>query len=106
MDNSTVSRGTGPSGITHGSVQVLAYLNETEAVCSEVARETGLAKSSAYRCLIELEEAGILTATATRREKNRPVVQYRLDDEDLGASARLVVDRFVSPGSTSGIAGN
>lgn len=95
MDNTTVSPGTGPSRITHGSVQMLAYLNETDAVCSEVARETGLVKSSAYRCLTELEKAGILTATTTPREINGPVVQYRLDDEELGASASLVIDRFV-----------
>lgn len=86
---------SGPSWITHGSLLVLSYLHETDATCRDVANETGLAESSAYRWLTELEDAGILEAEAMQPDDGRAVVQYHLPDEELGDAARVIVDRLV-----------
>lgn len=84
---------TRPSRITHGAVHVLAYLHETDASCREVARETILAESSVYRWLTELEQIGIIEADAARID-GRAVMKYRLEDDELGAAAKVVVDRL------------
>lgn len=94
MNLSTDNPETDANWISHGAIHVLAYLNETDGICSELAAETGLAESSAYRWLTELEEAGILAAEGTRRENGRPVVRYQLKDEALGAAARVIVDQL------------
>lgn len=80
--------------IAYGSVQVLAYLHERDAICSVLARETDLAESSAYRWLTELAEAGILESEATQRDNGRPVVRYYLPDEELGEAAQVMTDRL------------
>lgn len=80
--------------ITHGSVTVLSYLHGGDAICSDLAYGTGLAESSAYRWLTELEAEGILDAEATHANSGRPVTEYHLPDEELGAAARVLVDRL------------
>lgn len=94
MSQTTADSASGPSRITHGAAQVLAYLHERDAICSVLSQETDLAESSAYRWLTELEEAGILEAEATQRDNGRPVVQYHLPDEELGAAAQVLMDRL------------
>lgn len=84
----------GPSRITHGAVMVLAHLYETDASCRDLYHETSLAESTAYRWVTELEEAGFLDGEATRRG-GRSVVEYSLEDDELGAAARVLVDRLV-----------
>lgn len=94
MSRTTATPSKRASRITRGSVQVLAYLHQRDAICSVLAREIDLAESSAYRWLTELDQAGILEAEATRRDNARPVVRYHLPDEELGAAAQVVVDRL------------
>lgn len=96
MSRPPANHSSGPSRITHGAVIVLAYLHERDASCSEIARETSLSESSAYRWLTELEEVDILEAEAHRTDTGRAVVQYHLPDEDLGDGARVVVDRLAT----------
>lgn len=84
---------TSPSRITHGAVHVLAQLYETDAPCSEVARETCLAEATAYRWLTELAEVGILETDAMQID-GHAVVVYSLDDDELGAAAQVIVDRL------------
>lgn len=85
---------TRQSRVTHGVVHVLAYLHETDASCSEVARQTSLSESSTYRWLTELGDAGILKADAIRTDTGRAVIEYRLEDDELGAAAQVVADRL------------
>lgn len=94
MGSPTANPPSGPSRITLGAILVLAYLHEHDAACSEIASETGLAESSVYRWVTELEDAGILEAQATRTDTGRAVVVYHLADDDLGAAARVVSDRL------------
>lgn len=94
MSRTTADSARGPSRITHGSVRVLAYLHERDAICSVLARETDLAESSAYRWLTELADAGILESEATQRDNGRPVVRYHLPDEELGEAAQVMADRL------------
>lgn len=84
------------SRITHGAIVVLAYLHERDAACREVARGTTLAESTAWEWLTDLEDAGIIEGTATRRDDGRAVVTYYLDDDALGAAAQQVVNRLLT----------
>lgn len=94
MSSSTADGQRASSRITHGSLVVLAYLHETDAACSQVARETPLAESTVWQWLTDLDEAGIIEGEATRSDDGRAVVEYHLDDHRLGAAARHVVDRL------------
>lgn len=91
--SSPVADSRGASRITHGAVLVLAYLHERDASFNEVARETILSKSSVYRWLTELADAGIIEAEATHLD-GRAVTVYRLDDDELGAAAQVIADRL------------
>lgn len=82
-----------PSRITHGAVNVLAYLHETDASCSEVARETSLSESSAYRWLTELADVDVIESEAGL-VNGRAVVIYSLKDDELGAAAQVLVERL------------
>lgn len=94
MSRTTATSSKRSSRIARGSVQVLAYLHQRDAICSVLAGNIDLAESSAYRWLTELDEAGILEAEATRRNNARPVVRYHLPDEELGTAAQVIVDRL------------
>lgn len=84
----------GENRITFGAIVVLAYIHEHDATSREVARGTMLAESSVFQWVTELHEVGLLDAEATQRDKGRAVMVYHLDDDELGAAARLLVDRL------------
>lgn len=81
--------------ITHGTLVVLAYLHEQDGTVKEITRSTKLARSTVWQWVTALNDAGIIDSEVERQGRGPPTARYRLNDDELGAAARQLVDRVL-----------